>query len=166
MQLKRHSFNKLCRNWIQFKNHFRQAYKEISQTRSATVGSQLNQAKLVQQVIEGVQNAMLPPANAADEATDEFLAQVANTSTQSQDVLPKLLEQMMQMQLIMKKMQDKLDAQPNNQNPPPNGRNGQPPPQNKPARNLYCWTADHKDEATFANKMGGSMRYCCPVAAA
>jgi hypothetical protein len=113
--------------------------------------------------------------------TDEFLAQVANASTQSQEVLLKLLYQMVQMQLIMKKMRDKLDAKPNNQNPPQNGGNGQPPPHSKPARNLYCWThgacaregkhcnckaAAHKDEATFANKMGGSMRYCCPVAAA
>jgi hypothetical protein len=35
---------------------------------------------------------MMTPANGEDDATDDFLAQVVNASTQIKDVLPKLLE--------------------------------------------------------------------------
>ena len=56
-----------------FKNHFRNAHKELRATRSATMSSQFQQTTLVQQVVEGIQQAILPQ-NGEDTATDELLS--------------------------------------------------------------------------------------------
>ena len=159
-------------NWINFKNHFRNAHKELRATRIATMSSQFQQANLVQQVVEGIQQAILP---GEDAATDEFLSQVANATTQNQEILPKLLEQMQQMKLLMESMQTQMSNSSNNSNNNNSINSNQRQQRRTPNRSYYCWThgacahegrhcnrkADgHKDEATFSNKMGGSSRHC------
>jgi hypothetical protein len=164
-------------NWITFKTHFRNAHKELRATRSATMSSQYQQANLVQQVVEGVQKAILPQ-NGEDQATEDFFCQVANATMQNQELLPKILQQMQQMQTLMQSMQTQMNHTNTNNNN--NNNNSNTRLCCTPNHSCYCWThgacahegrhcnrkADgHKDEATFADKKGGSTRHCNSCAA-
>ena len=99
------------------------------------MSSQFQQANLVQQVVEGIQQAILP---GEDTATDEFLSQVANATTQNQEILPKLLEQMQQMKLLMESMQTQMSNSSNNSNNNNSINSNQRQQRRTPNRSYYC----------------------------
>lgn len=182
------------KTWIAFKAHFRQARKELKESSGDTIeNSQLNgTANLVQQVVEGVQQALLPPDGAFD-PTAEILQQVVNTASTTTSTQQQLVQQIAQLQQTVTQMQFQLNA---HQQQPPNtggggrgggrggggrGRGGRRAGDDRlryPRRyNLYCWThggcghlggrcrdkkPDHQDTATFENKMAGSTNNCPP----
>jgi hypothetical protein len=163
------------KTWIHFKRHFREAHSELKESLDMTLAdSNLQNANFVQQVVEGIAQ-VIQPSTEETETTDSILQHMANAASQNQQMLPQLLKQIEEMQTLMTKMQSQIsDNQGNNQRQH-RGSNAQ---QRKRNVSKYCWThgacahdgtecnqpaAGHKPNATFANKMGGSIRYCQPV---
>ena len=177
------------KTWINFKTHFRQARKELKESAGATIeNSDLNQqANLVQQVVEGVQQALLPPDGGTD-PTSEILQQVVNSASTTTNTQQQLLQQISQLQQSVTQMQFQINA---NQQQHYGGRGGRGGGRGGrggrgggydrvryPRRyNLYCWShggcghrgnrcrdklPGHQDDATFENKMGGSCVNCPP----
>ena len=118
----------------------------------------------MKEVVEGVQQALLPPTS--ENGVDDLLQQVANAATQSSQVVPQLVQQMQQMQALMMQMQGQLNS--STSPPPPTGPR-------RERRQYYCWThglcyhsgdrcrtkkEGHRDTATLQNKMGGNTRGC------
>jgi hypothetical protein len=181
------------KTWITFKTHFRQARKELKESSGATIeNSDLNQtANLVQQVVDGVQQALLPP-NGATDATSEILQQVVNSASTTTSTQQQLIQQLAQLQQSVTQMQFQLNTQqPQQQSYGDRGNsggrggcggrgrgNGGYNRVRYPRRyNLYCWSHGgcghrgercrseqngHQDNATFENKMGGSTINCPP----
>ena len=182
------------KTWIAFKEHFRQARKELKETSGSTIGSsQLNEtANLVQQVVDGVQQVLLPTDTGPD-PTAEILQHVVNSASATTSTQQQLLQQIANLQQTVTQMQFQLNTP--GQIPfydasgrggagrsggygrgRGNGRGGGP--LRYPRRyNLYCWLHGgcghlggrcrdkkdgHRDEATFENKMGGSTLNCPP----
>ena len=182
------------KTWIAFKEHFRQARKELKETSGSTIGSsRLNEtANLVQQVVDGVQQVLLPTDTGPD-PTAEILQHVVNSASATTSTQQQLLQQIANLQQTVTQMQFQLNTP--GQIPfydasgrggagrsggygrgRGNGRGGGP--LRYPRRyNLYCWSHGgcghlggrcrdkkdgHKDEATFENKMGGSTLNCPP----
>ena len=99
------------KTWIALKAHFRTARKELKETSGPTIGnSQLNEtANLVQQVVEGVQQALLPSDGAPDPTT-EILQQVVNSASTTTTTQQQLLQQIAQLQQTVTQMQFQLSA--------------------------------------------------------
>ena len=146
------------KTWIALKAHFRQARKELKETSGSTIGSsQLNEtANLVQQVVDGVQQALLP-SDAAHDPTAEILQQVVNSASATTTTQQQLMQQIANLQQTVTQMQFQLNT--SNQQQPhafdPAGRGGRGggyqgrgrgggrggAPLRYPRRyNLYCWT--------------------------
>ena len=110
----------------------------------------------MQQVVEGVQQALLPPDGAFD-PTAEILQQVVNTASTTTSTQQQLVQQIAQLQQTVTQMQFQLNS---HQQQPPNtdggggrgggrggggrGRGGRRAGDDRlryPRRyNLYCWT--------------------------
>ena len=156
------------KTWVSLKTHFRQAQQELKETNGLTVDqTSFDHANLVQQVVEGVQ-AALRPTEEENELADEYMENVANMTTNQQELLPTLIQQMQQMQSIITTMQEQLNKQPTQP------RNDRRMTQRKNT-SKYCWSHGacsheskncnqkkdgHQDDATFTNKKGGSTYYC------
>ena len=156
------------KTWVSLKVHFRQAQQELKETNGLTTQqTAFDHANLVQQVVEGVQ-AALRPTDEENELADEYMENVANMTTNQQELIPTLLQQMQQMQAIISTMQEKMEKQ---QAPARKDR------RMTQRRNTsqYCWSHGacshdskdcrqkkdgHQDDATFENKKGGSTYYC------
>ena len=93
------------KTWVSFKEHFRLAQQELRETNGLEIGNAgLDQANLVQQVLEGMQT-MMRPTKEENNMADEYMNSVANLAMNQKEILPTLLEQMKQMQETMMQMQ-------------------------------------------------------------
>ena len=101
----------LQKTWIGLKTHFRQARKELKETSGDTIGSsQLNgTANLVQEVVEAVQQALLPADGTSDPTTD-ILQQVVNSASATTTTQQQLLQQIANLQQTVTQMQFQLNA--------------------------------------------------------
>ena len=97
------------KTWIALKDHFRQARRELKETSGSTIGSsELNEtANLVQQVVEGVQQALLPTDGAPD-PTSDILQQVVNSASATTSTQQQLLQQIANLQQSVTQMQFQL----------------------------------------------------------
>jgi hypothetical protein len=78
---------------------------------------------LVQQVIDGIQDAMVSEAPPANDQTADIIAQMANLATRSSEVQQQLQTQLQQMQQAMGLLQTQLTNQNCNQYQPRGGHN-------------------------------------------
>jgi hypothetical protein len=96
------------KNWVNFKDHFRRAHQEFRETTDTTLEEselQRNNANLVQQVVEGLQQAIPPPDDNSD-----LREQTANHTTRTSDTQQQLMTQMTQMQQSMSLLQAQIAA--------------------------------------------------------
>jgi hypothetical protein len=171
------------KTWVNFKQHFRQAHREFRETTDITLEDselQRNNAHLVQQVVDGMQQAM-----AQDDGNSELIQQMTNSAAIATATQTQLQQQIQQMQQSMSLLQAQVAS---NQQPRSHGYQGQNNRgrggyqgrggrgnNNRRNTSLYCWShggaghtsadcntklAGHQDAATFQNKMGGSTRNC------
>jgi hypothetical protein len=101
------------KTWIAFKDHFRQAHQEFRETTDVTLeDSELerNNANLVQQVVDGLQN-VLAPENQPDDESTALLSQMANSASQTSEAQQQLLTQLTQMQQAMALLQTQVNNQ-------------------------------------------------------
>jgi methyl-accepting chemotaxis protein len=107
------------KTWPNFKEHFRRAHQEFRETTDITLEESdlhRNNANLVQQVVDGMQQAM-----AADNSGDEtaaMLQQMTNSATQSSEANQQLQAQLQQMQQAMSMLQTQVNHQGHNSIPP------------------------------------------------
>jgi hypothetical protein len=183
----------LEKSWINFKDHFRRAHQEFRETTDVTLEESdlhRNNANLVQQVVDGMQQAMATDTTADESAA--MLMQMSNSATQASETQQQLQTQLQQMQHAMSLLQAQVTNQGSNQNlfggqnPPSNyqgrgrgrsrgGREGRGNNYRQRNTSIYCWThgacghasticltklAGHQNAATFQNKMGGSTNNC------
>ena len=172
-----------CEN---FKLHFRDEQNVLESIMDGSIAdSNLHQANIVQQVLEGMQTMFLrpdqdpqldytqvpppqpapapapAPANPATPATSIYQA----NTVQQQDPVTALMPQMAQMQTLIMSLQQQIQNNSNQTQDPPRRRRGQ----------KYCWThgacnhnssdckskaQNHIDTATFKNRQGGSNKGC------
>jgi hypothetical protein len=153
------------RTWVNFKAQFRQAQQELKETNGLEVGNAgFDQANLVKQVVDRFQ-AVMSPSKEENSMADDYMSSVANLATSQKELFPTLLQQMKEIQDMMQKMQQQMET-------PTNRHRRQITRRNK---SKYCWSHGacshtsstcnnkidgHKDEATFDNKLGGSIYYC------
>ncbi len=152
----------LQKTWIAFKTHFRTARKELKETSGSTIeSSQLNEtANLVQQVVDGVQQALLPSDTTTD-PTAQILQQVVNSASATSTTQQQLLQQLANLQQTVTQMQFQLNSNQQQQTPVfnPNGagRGGGRDGRYRGGRggghgggvlryprryNVYCWSQD------------------------
>jgi uncharacterized phage-associated protein len=184
------------KTWINFKTHFRRAHQEFRETTDITLEEsdlQRNNANLVQQVVDGLQQAMTAEPPTDDPA--DLRLQLANSVTNQQH----LNHQLQQMQQAMALLTTQIAAQ--QTTPPPYAPHSFPPSHSRGGRgrsafgahgrgrgdggrsrqrntSLYCWThggcghtsatclaklPGHQDAATFVNKMEGNPLRCPPT---
>ena len=182
-----------AKTWINFKDHFRRAHQEFRETTDVTLEEselERNNANLVQQVVDGIQQAI--SAESPQDESADLLVQMANSATQNAETQQQLQTQLQQMQQAMTLLQTQVT---NQQSVPSggrtnygyqgrgyqgsrSGRGGRGGGANRyRQRNttIYCWThggcghtsalcqtkvTGHQDAATFSNKMGGSTNNC------
>ena len=177
-------------NWINFKTHFRQAQQDLNNIQGPTIQASDFNANLVQSVVEGVQQALLPE----DDQMPEILEQVVNSVAKTSSTNEQLLNHVDKLQEMVTNLQAQINQtqpfQPIYQSPyQPFGRGfgggrgrgrGRGGYYSNPRRHdRYCWThgacahdsatcnhkkSGHKNDATFTNKMGGSTVNCNPAA--
>jgi type II secretory pathway component PulJ len=95
--------------WITFKEHFRRAHQEFRETTDVTLEEselERNNANLVQQVVDGIQQAM--SADSQPDESADLLAQMANSATQNSETQEQLKSQLQQMQQAMASLQTQL----------------------------------------------------------
>ncbi len=102
----------LQKTWIAFKTHFRKARQELKESSGDTIANSrlTEQANLVQQVVDGVQQALLPPDGTADPTTD-ILQQVVNSASENTTTQQQLVQQLAQLQQSVTQMQFQLNNQ-------------------------------------------------------
>jgi hypothetical protein len=116
------------KTWINFKDHFRRAHQEFRETTDVTLEEsnlQQNNANLVQQVVDGMQQAMVNDTTSADSA--EVLQQMTNSATRASETQQQLQAQLQQMQHAMGLLQSQVATQGYN-TVPPNYNNQAPAP--------------------------------------
>jgi hypothetical protein len=162
----------LDKTWTNFKTHFRRAHQEFRETTDITLEEsdlQRNNANLVQQVVEGLQNVMVPETPA--EAPSELMLQMANAVT-TQQQLTQQIQQMQKMTMLSSQVATQQNQPPPQQHqqqpayypPPPPYYHVNPPFQSRGGRgrsafgnqgrsgrgdggrgcqrntSIYCWT--------------------------
>ena len=164
----------LTHTWLLFTQHFRRAHLELRETTNLSLEA-AQQANLVTQVVQGVQNALQPRVEEANAVA------VANAVAEfsSAKMLPQLLEQMRQMQTVILTLQSTNNSNQNHQQQPASrggNKKSKPRVYDRPRTyDKYCWThgacahtsatcnnksSAHQIAATFANKMGGNTTNC------
>ena len=93
--------------WDNFKSHFRDEHDILKVTTDRTLrDSRLHQANMVQQVVNGVTSTLLASQEPEPQAYEpEPQTHAANAIQHSNDLLPSLIQQMQQMQLMMMEIQ-------------------------------------------------------------
>jgi type II secretory pathway component PulJ len=102
------------KTWPNFKTHFRRAHQEFRETTDVTLEEsdlRRNNANLVQQVVEGIQDALVSDTPPATDPTADIIAQMANSATRSSEVQQQLQTQLQQMQQAMGLLQTQLTNQ-------------------------------------------------------
>ena len=157
------------KTWDTFQTHFTNEYQALRETGELTdQESTFNTANIIQEVVDGVQQALQPTADDIDETSE--LIHEANLATAQTTQQTELMQQMLQMIQSMQNIQCQLvnsAAQvPNNSQ----RRN------TRIRRNIskYCWThgacshwgkdcrnkkPGHSDDATFNDRKGDSTAY-------
>ena len=94
---------------LNLKTHFRRAQTELRESAGPTLNdSDLDhRANLVREVVDGVQQALMPTG---DDDTTDILQQVANSANQSASTQQLLVQQLQGMQQMMSTMQTQLTA--------------------------------------------------------
>jgi hypothetical protein len=139
------------KTWTNFKTHFRRAHQEFRETTDITLEEsdlQRNNANLVQQVVEGLQNVMVPESPAAEPS--ELMLQMANSVTTQQH----LTQQIHQMQQAMAMLSSQVATQ--HHYPPPQQHQQQPayfppPPPSYPT-NPPFQSRGGRGRSTFGNQ--------------
>ena len=175
-----------ARNWINFKDHFRSAHLELTETGELTLQEVgYGQANLVEDIVSRlsaqfqyqanlVAGEAPPPAPAPAPAAN----QAEPCAPPPPDYLREVLAQNADlMRRLMENTNNGLGTRiPRRGRPSDGPRTGQPSTPLPAHFNKYCWThgrcnhlgsacnnkaPGHKDTATIANKLGGSC-YACP----
>jgi hypothetical protein len=113
------------KTWINFKDHFRRAHQEFRETTDVTLEEsdlQRNNANLVQQVVDGMQQTMANDTTNDENA--EMLLQMSNSATRASESQQQLQTQLQQVQQAMNLLQAKFDTQ-GSAIPPTNGHQNQ-----------------------------------------
>jgi hypothetical protein len=113
------------KTWPNFKTHFRPAHQEFRETTDVTLEEsdlRRNNANLVQQVVEGIQDALVSDTPPATDPTADIIAQMANSATRSSEVQKQLQTQLQQMQQAMGLLQTQLTNQTFQHTQPGDGR--------------------------------------------
>ena len=91
------------KTWPTFKTTFRQAQTELRETGDLEVNqTEFHLANLIEQIVNGVQRALEPATEQATYAEQQAMQHMANATTQQQ-VMPDLMNQMVQ---LMKQIQE------------------------------------------------------------
>ena len=164
--------------WVNFKRHFRSAYKDLKEVEELRVAeTPFSQANLVSQIVDAVQESLAAPEEAPAQASPTLLHANIASQTQPPDATAALVQQMMLM-----------NANLMNNMPPSNGnggrggrgygrgyrntgRGGRGNGRGRRIRTMrYCWTCGwgthdgehcrvpatgHNADATITNQMGG-----------
>ena len=175
-------------NWINFKTHFRQAQQDLINIQGPTLQASDLNANLVQSVVEGVQQALLPEDDRMPDILEQVVNSVAKTSSTNEHLLNHVdkLQEMVTTCTLQAQINQTQPFQPAYHSPyQPFGRGfgggrgrgrGRGGYYSNPRRHdRYCWThgacahdsatcnhkkSGHKNDATFTNKMGGSTVNC------
>ncbi len=126
------------KTWPNFKAHFRRAHQEFRETTDVTLEEsdlQRNNANLVQQVVEGLQQVMQTENN-IDDTTDALL-QMANSATRTTE----LQTQIQQMQQAMDLLRSQVSGQ--QFNPNYQGQQFNPNYQNRGGRGTFGYQGRH-----------------------
>ena len=126
------------KTWPNFKAHFRRAHQEFRETTDVTLEEsdlQRNNANLVQQVVEGLQQVMHTENN-NDDTTDALL-QMANSATRTTE----LQTQIQQMQQAMDLLRSQVSGQ--QFNPNYQGQQFNPNYQNRGGRGTFGYQGRH-----------------------
>jgi hypothetical protein len=113
------------KTWQNFKEHFRRAHREFRETTDVTLEDselQRNNANLVQQVVNGMQEAMVADTSTEDNA--EMLLQMSTSATQASETQRQLNNQIQQMQQSMNILQAQVTNQQSGSFQPYNGYQG------------------------------------------
>jgi hypothetical protein len=184
----------ILKNWINFKDHFRRAHQEFRETTDTTLEEselQRNNANLVQQVVEGLQQVI--PTDDSSQLRDQIANHTTRTTESHQHLLTQLNQMQQAMALLQAQVTDQQTAPTTNQSTSyphtarggrgyfgTSGRSGRGRGRTFRHRNtsIYCWThggcghtgvtcttklPGHQDSATFCNKMGGNTHNCPPT---
>ena len=178
----------VARNWLNFKDHFRAAHLERTETGELTLQEAgYGQANLVEDIVSRLSAQFQYQANlAAEEAPNPAPAPApapacANVAAPPPDYLQQVIAQnqdLMRGRLMEHTNHSGLGTRiPRRGRPSDGPRTGQPSTPPLPVHfNKYCWTygrcnhlgsacsnkaPGHKDTAMMANKLGGSS-YACP----
>ena len=153
------------KTWATFQTHFTTEYQALRETGELTnKDSTFNTANLIQEVVDGVQQALNPTPDDLAE-TEEILHQ-ANIATETSHTQTELLQKMLEM---MQQLQCQIAAS-TVQQPSTTSRT------TRTRRNTskYCWShgacahsgfectnkkPGHVDDATFTDRKGGSIAY-------
>lgn len=120
------------RTWNAFKTHFRTKQSLLLAVNEDTLqDSRIQQANLVQQVVEGVQNMLInmkPEPTPVPAPIEEPILQPTTptpvvhsmNTVQNNELIPNLLSQIAQIQNMMLILQQQIQNQATNQAPPPN----------------------------------------------
>ena len=167
------------KNWINLKNHFTEHHDLLRETGELTLQETQfqSQANIIHEMVcSAIEDSFKKHTSpTVDESTRESDPQtepqpehkINNTQQQlsSNNLLPILIQQMQTMQTMMENMNHHHNS----------SRRGGRSRQNR--KKKYCWThgngnhngyecnnphKDHKKEATYQNKMGGSTWNCGP----
>ena len=155
--------------WDNFTAHFNNAHRELRESGDLTINdTTFHTANLIQEVVEGVQQALAPTAEDEEEVEDIMHHANAVTDASTQQTL--LMQQMLQM---MQQMQTQFAATKNQDNSSQRQSNTSSK-RTRTTTNRYCWThgacahssvncrskkPGHQDDATFQDMKGGCTDY-------
>jgi hypothetical protein len=108
------------KTWINFKTHFRRAHQEFRETTDLTLEDsdlQRNNANLVQQVVDGLQQAMI--AETPPDVSADLMLQMANSVTTQQQLHTQIQQMQQAMSLLQTQIANQQYAPPPSQPPRP-----------------------------------------------
>lgn len=157
------------KTWNAFQTHFTTEYQALRDTGElSTQASSFDTANIIQELVDGVQQALHPTPD--DIAETNVLIQQANAATSHSSQQTELLQKMISMMQAMQSQLAETTATAQSSGQPTTSR------QHRPRRNTskYCWShgacshggidcahkkPGHIDNATFADRQGGSTAY-------
>ena len=167
------------KSWVRFKSHFESVHRSFREIRGNTMrSSSFNQVNMILAEVHDVRESVLSAiAEASNSIIEEVEAPVENQQVDrvistAEQVQLEMLKAIKDLQMELKELKNK-----NQTNPP---KNPSPTPvkakyTTRVNKSKYCHghgacahkgkfckgkKTGHKDDATFADKMGGSTAYC------
>ena len=167
--------------WMNFKMHFEDEHDKLKLIRGETMKHagfhQANHvASQVMEEVQSVQHSVLQLLQCQETNKENTPPPPEIPEQKANAVTPTDSTMLMQMEMLklIKSLQQEVSNLKNNNNTNNENRNN-PNYRGRTVTNRYCWThgatnhsskdcrfkrQNHKDEATFSNKMDGSTRYC------